>query len=388
MDIIGQKISYDFPTNIRFGAGVIQELPAYFKKHGLSKALIVTDPVVSGLPHFQRVVNDLTIKGIDTKIFSGIHRVPQKSDVMAGVATFKETERDVILSMGGGTCSTVARAIALMVHHPGDLFDYEEKKGGVDKITEPIPHFVTVPFTAGSGSEAARSAIISDDGTKEKRLILSKRLLATQVFADPELTLDLPPHVTASTGMDALAHNVEAFLAKGFHPMCDGIALAGISMISSSIEAATKQPDIVSRSKMMIGSLMGAVAYQKGLGVIHSLAHPLSSLLGAHHGTAIATMMPYGLEFNAPGMTTQYKRIALAMDVRIDNVNRLSDYFFELNDTLSLPNHLISYGVKEEHLKPLAAMAINDFCNNTNPREVTEDDYFMMYQSALINAED
>lgn len=283
-----QQHTYHFPTDIRFGPGVIKELPDYLKNNTLSRPFIVTDPIVKGLPHFQEVIEQLEASQFQLVIYSDIHRIPNKTDAEKGSKLFRDQNCDVIISMGGGTCSTIARAIALGVNHTQDLFDYEQVKGGEELITANIPHFITVPFTAGTGNEAARSFFISDNETKEKKLIYSKHLIAKQVFADPELTINLPPNVTASTGMDALSHNIEAFLAKGFHPMCDGVALAGISMISSSIEKATFDPDIEVRGNMLIGSLMGAVAYQKGLGIVHALAHPLSSLLEIHHGTAIA----------------------------------------------------------------------------------------------------
>ena len=167
----------------------------------------------------------------------------------------------------------VARAIALRINHHRDMFDYDDLLGGDQYVTEEVPYFITVPTTSGTGSEVGRSAIISEDDTHRKRILFSPKLLAKIIFADPLLTMDLPSFVTAATGMDALTHNMEAFLAKGFHPMCDGIALEGISLINDVINDAVNKPDLASRSKMMIASLMGAVAFQKGLGVVHSLAH-------------------------------------------------------------------------------------------------------------------
>ena len=194
---------------------------------------------------------------------------------------------------GCGTCYCIAHKSS-----PEDLFKYDDLIGGDVYVTEDVPYFITVPTTSGTGSEVGRSAIISEDETHQKRILFSPKLLAKIVFADPLLTMDLPPFITAATGMDALTHNMEAFLAKGFSSICDGIALEGISLINQSIVDATNNPDLVSRSKMMIASLMGAVAFQKGLGVVHSLAHPLSSLLDTHHGLANAVNLPYGMRFN------------------------------------------------------------------------------------------
>jgi alcohol dehydrogenase class IV len=293
---------YNFPTTIRFGAGAIKELPGHLAANGLSKPLLVTDPMVSGLDFFTEIKNSLTAKSFSVNVFADIHKNPVKSDVLKGGDTFKQTNRDCIIGIGGGAAMDVARAIALRINHHRDLFDYDDLIGGDQYVTEPVPYFITVPTTSGTGSEVGRSAIISEDDTHRKRILFAPKLLAKIVFADPMLTMELPAFITAATGMDALTHNMEAFIAKGFHPMAEGIALEGIRLINESIVTATNKPDIESRSKMMIASLMGAVAFQKGLGVVHSLAHPLSSLLDTHHGLANAVNLPYGMRFNASGL--------------------------------------------------------------------------------------
>jgi alcohol dehydrogenase class IV len=233
---------------------------------------------------FKKIVGDIASRGISVEVFSGIHKNPVKSDVLEGGDIYKWFQRDSIIGLGGGAAMDVARAIALRINHHRDLFDYDDLIGGDIYVTEDVPYFITVPTTSGTGSEVGRSAIISEDESHRKRILFSPKLLAKIVFADPMLTLGLPPFITAATGMDALTHNLEAYLAKGFHPLCDGIALEGISLINESIKDAVNKPDLGSRSKMMIASLMGAVAFQKGLGVVHSLAHPMSSLLDTHHG--------------------------------------------------------------------------------------------------------
>ncbi len=206
--------------------------------------------------------------------------------------------------------------IVLRVHHREDLFIYDDLKGGDVFVTNDVPHFITIPTTAGTGSEVGRSAIISDDETHQKKILFSPKLMAKIVFADPLLTMELPSFITAATGMDALTHHMEAFLTNMFHPMCDGIALQGISLIHDSLEKAVHHPDLESRSKMLIASLMGAVAFQKGLGVVHSLAHPLSSLLDTHHGLANAVNIPYGMEFNIKGFEHKFKQIARTLNLK------------------------------------------------------------------------
>ena len=203
------------------------------------------------------------------------------------------------------------------------------------------------------------------------------------VFADPELTYDLPPFITAATGMDALTHNMEAFLAKGFNPLCDGIALEGIRIIFESLDNAVNNPTPQSRSGMMIASLMGAVAFQKGLGVVHSLAHPLSTLLDMHHGLANAINIPYGMRFNIPGQENKFKRIAHAMGLSSSDGESVVSALFELNKKIGLPAKLGEQGVKEEHLEQLSDLALADFCHPNNPKPVTRDDFKKLYLEAL-----
>ena len=285
---------YNFPTTIRFGAGASKELPAYLIQNKLRRPLIVTDPIVAQLDFFKAIIQDLKTKDISVEVFSAIHKNPVKSDVYKGTEIFDQAGCDVIVGIGGGAALDVARAIVLRANHREDLFKYDDLIGGDVYVTNDVPHFVTIPTTAGTGSEVGRSAIISDDVTHQKRILFSPKLIAKTVFADPLLTMDLPPFITAATGMDAMTHNMEAYLAKMPHPMCEGIAMQGMMLINESLEKAVNRPDLESRSKMLIGSLMGAVAFQKGLGVVHSLAHPLSTLLDTHHGLANAVTIPYG----------------------------------------------------------------------------------------------
>jgi alcohol dehydrogenase class IV len=193
----------------------------------------------------------------------------------------------------------------------------------------------------------------------------------------------LPPFITAATGMDALTHNMEAFIAKDFHPLCEGIALEGMSLINASIVSAVNKPDLNSRSKMMIASLMGAVAFQKGLGVVHSLAHPLSTLLDTHHGLANAVNLPYGMRFNMSGQEERFRRMARAMDLQKETGNALVDHLFSLNQQIELPIKLSEIGVKQEHIEPLADLAIADFAHPNNPKPVSREDFKKLYSEAL-----
>lgn len=374
---------YNFPTTIRFGAGSSKELGDYLKKNNLQKPLVVTDPTVAQLGFLKNIVEDLKRKNLAVEVFSDIHKNPVKSDVYKGTDVFDQTGRDSIVGIGGGAALDVARAIALRVNHREDLFKYDDLVGGDVYVTNDVPHFVTIPTTAGTGSEVGRSAIISDDETHQKKILFSPKLLAKIVFADPELTMELPAFVTAATGMDALTHNMEAYLAKMPHPLCEGIALEGIYLVSESLEKAVNNPDLQSRSKMLIASLMGAVAFQKGLGVVHSLAHPLSSLLDTHHGLANAVNIPYGMEFNIEGFEHKFKRIAQTLQLKEHTGKAVVNYLFELNSKINIPHHLKDIGVKAEHLDTLADLAIADFAHPNNPKPVGRDDFKNLYLKAL-----
>ncbi len=374
---------YNFPTVIRFGAGAVRELPAYLKANGIARPLLVSDPVVVQLPFFSTILSELSANSLSTEVFSSIHKNPVKSDVLLGADQFKATARDAVVAIGGGAAMDVARAIVLRINHPRDLFDYDDLIGGDKYVTEEVPHFVTIPTTSGTGSEVGRSAIISEDDTHRKRILFSPKLLAKIVFADPLLTMELPGFITAATGMDALTHNMEAYIAKGFHPLCEGIALEAMGLISRSIGQAVNKPDLASRSYMMIASLMGAVAFQKGLGVVHSLAHPLSSLLDTHHGLANAVNLPYGMRFNSPGMEDQFRKMARAMDLEASASDDVVQYLFRLNQQIGLPVKLRDIGVKHDHIETLADLAFADFCHPNNPKPVSRADFKHLYLEAL-----
>jgi len=374
---------YNFPTTIRFGAGSSKELGNYLLKNNLSKPLIITDATVAQLDFFKEIINDLKKKNISTEVFNDIHKNPVRPDVYKGTDVYDATHRDAVIGIGGGAALDVARAIVLRVNHREDLFKYDDLIGGDVYVTNEVPHFITIPTTAGTGSEVGRSAIISDEVTHQKKILFSPKLLAKIVFADPLLTMELPSFITAATGMDALTHNMEAFLAKMLHPMCDGIALEGISLINQSLEKAVNHPDLESRSKMLIASLMGAVAFQKGLGVVHSLAHPLSSLLDTHHGLANAVNIPYGMQFNIKGFEHKFKRIARTLELKEENGEGVVQYLFELNSKINIPHKLADIGVKPEHIETLADLAIADFAHPNNPKPVTREDFKQLYLNAL-----
>jgi alcohol dehydrogenase class IV len=377
------RYNYNFPTSIRFGKGVIDELGPHLKEQGLKKALIVSDPGLVKLPVFENVMTMIRNSGIEVSVFSDIAKNPVKSNVLKGADCFHQNGCDSIVGFGGGASMDVARAIALKAHHKLDLFDYDDAIGGDRFVTEAVPYFVTVPTTSGTGSEVGRSTVIADDVTHEKKILFSPRLMAKKVFADPELAMGLPAFVTAATGIDALTHCVEAYLAKGFSPLCDGVALEGIRLIAESLEKATLNPDLESRAKMMMGALMGATAFQKGLGIVHSLAHPLSTLVDMHHGLANAVMIPYGMEFNASVSSQRMKTIAETIGLKNATAEGFISWLRELNQKLGIPASLKELNVNASHIEKLADLAIKDPCHGSNAKTVTRQDFFKIYQDAI-----
>jgi alcohol dehydrogenase class IV len=378
-----ESYQFSFPTIIRFGKGVVNELGEHLISVGKEKPLFVTDPFLKELPILIELVEKLKKEGLQCEVFSEIGQNPVKSNVENGVAYYKDKRCDSIIGFGGGASMDVARAVALMVNHSGDLFDYEDAIGGDKKIVNKIPYFVTVPTTSGTGSEVGRSSVISDDNTHEKKILFHPSLLANRVFADPELTMNLPAHITAATGMDALTHNIEAYLSKGFHPMADGIALEGIRLVGESLEKAVNAPDLEARSKMMAAALMGAVAFQKGLGVVHSCAHSLSTHFDLHHGLANAVMLAYGVEFNADVVPKKIATICSVLGLSDGKIDTFVNYIFKLNDSIKIPNKLSALKITEDDIEKLSDVAFKDACHPYNPKIVTQDNFREIFRRAL-----
>lgn len=381
------KYNYNFPTSVRFGKDVVFEMGSHLREQGLKHALVVSDAGLTKLPLFDKVIESLKKDGLKVTVFSDIAKNPTKSNVLSGVDSFKKAGCDSVIGFGGGASMDVARAIVLKAYHTLDLFDYDDAKGGDRFVTGEVPYFVTVPTTSGTGSEVGRSTVISDDVTHEKKILFAPKLLARKVFADPQLSMQLPAFVTATTGVDALTHNVEAYIAKGFSPLCEGIALEGIRLIASSLERATLNPDLESRAKMMMASLMGATAFQKGLGIVHSLAHPLSTVVDMHHGLANAIMIPYGMEFNATAskgaLNDKFRNMAQVCGLKDTSSEGFIQWLRELNLKIGIPAKLGTQGVNTEHLTKLTELAVLDPCHGSNPVAVQHADFLGLYKKAL-----
>ena len=375
--------TFQFPTLIQFGPGVRSGIGAHLASQELKRPLVVTDRGLAALPIFAGIVEALRSSALNVAVFSEVGGNPSKSQVTAGVETFRAHSADAIVGVGGGAGLDVAKAVALMASHPGDLFDYEDGRAEPRRVDGPLPYWVAVPTTSGTGSEVGRSAVISDDLTHIKKIVFSPRLLARAVFADPELTLDLPAKVTAATGMDALTHCIEAYLAKDYHPICDGIALEGLRLGAPALPKCVETPrDLRARADMMMSSMMGAIAFQKGLGLTHSLAHALSTLADLHHGYANGLMIDHALPFNIETSAERFQVMAGVVGLKHARPQAFMDWLRDLKKRVGIPATLAEAGVPRQ-IDKLSDLAMQDTCHLNNPRPCTRDDFRRIFTAAF-----
>jgi len=376
--------TFSFPTRIHFGPGARLRIGADLQAQGLKRPLVVTDRGLAALPVFAELLASLS--PLDAAPFSGVAGNPVASQVRAGVEAFRAHGADAIVGMGGGAALDVAKAVALMVRHPGELFDYEDGLAHARPVDQPVPYWVAVPTTAGTGSEVGRSAVISDDRTRVKKVIFAPALLARAVFADPEVTLGLPKAVTAATGMDALTHCIEAYLAKAYHPICDGIALEGLRLGARALPRCVETPgDLQARGSMMMSSMMGAIAFQKGLGVVHSCAHALSAVADLHHGFANGLMIEPALRFNLPAVPERFRILAQTVGLDGDGEAFLR-WLTDLKQTIGIPRGPAEAGVEPAEMGRLAELAFADTCHLNNPRPCTPEDFRRLWGEAFTGA--
>jgi 4-hydroxybutyrate dehydrogenase len=362
---------FSFPTAILFGPGSIVRLPEELELRGMSKPLLVTDEGLVCTAILDRLRGLLP----DAAVFSGVDSNPTEKNVLDGVAFYRENNCDSIVGVGGGSPLDAAKAIRLKITHALDLADYDDNVGGDAEITANLPPYIAVPTTAGTGSEVGRSSVITIAATNRKTVIFSPHLIPDLAIVDAELTLAMPPKITAGTGMDAFTHNVEAYLSKGFHPICDAIALGGAKIVYEHLPRVMRNPgDVASRGQMMMAAMMGAIAFQKGLGAVHSLAHPLSSEFGMHHGTSNAVLLPPVLEFNRSSVPARFADLEHALGKDIASCTR------ELNEICGISSRLRDYGIPENALPALADKAVQDGCHLLNPRSCTREDLLRLYR--------
>jgi alcohol dehydrogenase class IV len=365
--------TFSFPTQILFGVGAIDNLPSELTKLGMHRPLLVTD---TGLA--KTVIADRIRQLIPRALrFSGVDPNPTEKNVLDGADFYKANDCDSIIGLGGGSPIDAAKAIRLKATHPLDLAEYDDNIGGDAKITADLPPLIAIPTTAGTGSEVGRSTVITIAATNRKTVVFSPFLIPNLAIADPALTAAMPAKITAGTGMDAFTHNVEAYLSKPFHPICDAIALSGCKIVYEHLPRVMHNPNnLDSRGQMMIAAMMGAIAFQKGLGAVHSLAHPLSSEFGMHHGTSNAVLLPAVLEFNRSAVPERFAELEryLGKDIAVCTA--------ELNEICGIKPHLREYGIPEAALPALSAKAIEDGCHLLNPRRCTQESLIELYRAS------
>ena len=372
---------FSFPTDIQFGPGASKLVGAHLRERGFARPLIVTDKGLAALQVLKNFVATLGAE-LNPRLYAGVQGNPTASQAMKGREAFRAHKADSVIGIGGGAALDIAKVVALMATHEGDVIEYAWDHPNVRPISGELPYVVAVPTTSGTGSEVGRSSVVSDDTTHVKQVIFSPKLLARAVFADPELTLDLPPAVTAATGMDALTHNIESYLSPAFHPLCDGIALEGVRIAARALRTAVREGhNLQARADMMMASMMGAIAFQKDLGAVHSCAHALGAVCDLHHGLANALMLEPVMRFNLE--TARAKFAELAHVVGAGNAEDFVPWLMRLKREIGIAPSLSSVGVKPTQISALVDIAEKDICHQTNPRPCTRADFTRFFEQAM-----
>jgi alcohol dehydrogenase class IV len=356
--------NWNYPTTIRFGAGRVAELPEACRSLGMERPLLVTDPALAELA----MTRDAAASA-GAELFCAVHANPVGADVEAGVAAYRAGGHDGVIAFGGGSALDVGKTVAFQAGQVRPLWDFEDREDWWTRADPAaIAPIVAVPTTAGTGSEVGRAGVILDEGEGVKKIIFHPKMLPAIVILDPELTVGLPPHVTAATGMDALSHCLEAYCAPGFHPMADGIAAEGTKLIADWLAKAVEDgSNLEARGNMLVAATMGATAFQKGLGGMHALAHPIGALSGSHHGLTNAVLMPYILAFNRPEIEEKVARLAGFIGLE-PSFEAFLAWILDLRRRLAIPHGLAELGVESSQLERIATMAEADPSAGGNPR--------------------
>ncbi|PCJ59723.1 MAG: alcohol dehydrogenase [Planctomycetota bacterium] len=379
---------YNYPTIIYFGNDAIIALGEKLKSEQMNKILLVTDKTLNDLGVVKDVLKMLSASEKEFIIFDKTHPNPLEEDVELGVKAFKENNCEGIIALGGGSPMDVAKVIKIAVAHEGPLAQYDDALGGDKLIVNEMPPLYAIPTTAGTGSEVGRSGVIIMKETNKKTIFFAPELMPDIAVLDPLVTEKLPAHITAATGIDALTHCLEAYLAPGFHPMADGIALEGIALVLSELPKAYKDgSDLEAREKMLMAATMGATAFQKGLGMVHSLAHPLSSQFHMHHGLANALLLPFALKFLEDKLSEEalirLNKIQELFKARSLEGESLSDCCRIFFESLGIKFGLKQHGIEESAIDKLTQEAFADPCHHTNIIPVLENDLAFVYKAAL-----
>ncbi|MBX9589352.1 MAG: iron-containing alcohol dehydrogenase [Hyphomonadaceae bacterium] len=374
LDPSSLSANWNYPTAIKFGPGRIAELGSVCKAAGIARPLLVTDAGLAKLPMVAGALRHLADVGLEAKLFCDIMPNPVAANVIAGVGAFKAGGHDGVVALGGGSALDAGKAIAFLSGQSRPIWDFEDVG---DNWTRADPRgiapTVAVPTTAGTGSEVGRVSVITDAATHTKRLIFHPRIMPVAVIGDPALTLGVPPHLTAATGMDALAHCLEAYCAPGFHPMADGIAVEGLRLMRQWLPIAYRDgSSMQARAYMLVAATMGAVAFQKGLGAVHSLSHPIGAMYGTHHGLLNAVLMPYVLAFNRSAIGPKMDVLAQALGLPQQGFDGVAAWIAELCRDLAVPRTLAELGIDDSKAEVIARAALADPTAPTNPVQLEE----------------
>jgi alcohol dehydrogenase class IV len=377
--------NWNYPTAVRFGAGRIAELPAACRELGVARPLVVTDPGLADLPMVKDAVANCRAEGLEAGLFSAIKGNPTGANVEAGVAAFHEGDHDGVVAFGGGSGLDAGKAIAFMSGQTRPIWDFEDVGDNWTRADPAgIAPIIAVPTTAGTGSEVGRASVITDDEHHVKKIIFHPRILPQIVIADPELTLGLPARITAATGMDALSHNLEAFCAPGYHPMARGIAVEGMRLIHGWLAHAVEDGgNLEARGHMLVASSMGAAAFQRGLGAMHALAHPLGALYDAHHGTLNAVVMPYVLLANRAAIEDDIAYAAGCIGLDRAAFPAFLEWVLGLRERIGIPNDLQGLGIDAKQAELVGRMAVEDPSASTNPIPFTAEQYAALFRRAV-----
>ncbi|MCX8500325.1 MAG: iron-containing alcohol dehydrogenase [Alphaproteobacteria bacterium] len=382
------KANWNYPTAIKFGAGRIVELPDHCRALGMKRPLVVTDSGLVKLPVVSTVVEILRDGGLVAGLFSDLRPNPVGRDVTAGVAAYRSGGHDGIIALGGGSALDVAKAIALMVGQTRPLWDFEDVGDNWLRVeTAGMAPTLAIPTTAGTGSEVGRASVIIDEAAHRKVIIFHPRMLPGLVLADPGLTVGLPPFLTAATGIDAFVHSLEAFCSPYYHPLAAGIALQGMRLVHDYLPAAFRDGgDMTARSQMLAASLMGATAFQKGLGGVHALAHPIGAVYDTHHGLTNAVLVPYVLKRNRAAVEDRLGEAAGYLGLAQPSFDGFMKWLVDLRQELKIPHSLGELKLDDSRAEEIATMAKNDPSDGTNPLELSIADYRQIFTDAVAGS--
>jgi alcohol dehydrogenase class IV len=377
--------NWSIPTNVRFGVGRINELVKICQRQGFVRPLLVTDKDLLKLEMTQKLMADLKQAQFQFSVFSEVKSNPTEANVMAGVQSYKQGSCDSVIAMGGGSVLDAGKAIALMLDQALPLFSYEDRESNWRKVNEKnVAPVIAIPTTAGTGSEVGRASVIVDEFSHSKKIIFHPAMMPHTVICDPVLTQNMPKNLTAATGMDALVHNLEAFFAPGFHPLCDGVAVEGTRIICHFLPKAYQDKnDLQARAYLLIGSSLGATAFQKGLGGVHALAHALGAIYDKHHGLLNAILLPYVLQHNKAYISEKMTYLARCLELENPCFDSMFNFLCQLAESVQIPKNLAEIGLDEKRSIDVARMAYADSSTLTNPGPISEQDYLSIYIRAL-----